>query len=407
MSLSRRQLLKGSLIAVAQIGAGVALVEAGRKGMDLLEQRDTWAEASVSNETFLARHATRLADLEFGASFAPEQWSLDAPGHAEARAALALAVNDLDLRRLRLGIRWSRAVDASGNVDLRAYAPFIDYCAANDVEICLNVGPIRTFRWPEEHVPRHILESLPELPPQEGLVQVGQPLADTALDYLDRLLEVVHRDYGSAISAIQVENEPFYPLGEHLWRLSPAYLAQVARHVDAVFPDVSLLVSSAGRLDLRSVRDLFQRLLAGDDRFRDRLISGFDFHYKTPLRDSIPVVRYFDQISFARPFAPGLEEHRRDARAIGFGIEVTEGQAEPYGHFEEPGNSAREFRYMVLRCLEHVFEPGTPSLLRIWGVEELTKRMLHHERTPEHDQIIELIQTVNAATHPAPEATGT
>jgi hypothetical protein len=115
------------------------------------------------------------------------------------------------------------------------------------------------------------------------------------------------------------------------------------------------------------------------------------------LRDSFPIIRHFDQIAYAQPFATTCEQHIADSRSIGFRIEVTEGQAEPYDYFKQPGNSARDFRFLLLRCLDKVFDPQAPALLRIWGVEELTKKMLHGEVTDEHRQIIELIQTINGS----------
>jgi hypothetical protein len=251
------------------------------------------------------------------------------------------------------------------------------------------------FRWPEEHVPRFVLDRLPEAPAPGSVIEASDRLALTALDYLDRLLAALHSDYGpAAFPSLQLENEPFYPLGAHRWLMSPDYLARVASRLDAYSPRSRLLVTSAGRLNLHSIRDLFARLLA-EERYAGRLISGFDFHYKTPLRDSLPVVRYFDQISYARPFAPGLEEHRQDARALGFEIEVSEGQAEPNDYLDSPGNSATDFRYMLLRCLDRVVDPEKPALIRIWGVERLAQRMLSGELSPEHRQIIDLIQTVN------------
>ena len=36
-----------------------------------------------------------------------------------------------------------------------------------------------------------------------------------------------------------------------------------------------------------------------------------------------------------------------------------------------------------------------PALVRLWGVEELVKKMMRGELTEEHRRIIELIQTVN------------
>jgi hypothetical protein len=198
------------------------------------------------------------------------------------------------------------------------------------------------------------------------------------------------------VSIVQVENEPYYELGQHRWRFSSGYLEQVAQLMRAGFPEASILLTSAGRLHLHIIRDLFIRLLAMDDNWSGRLVSGFDFHYKTPLRDSYPLVRHFDQLSYARPFAPSTAEHIRDSRDVGFRIEVTEGQAEPYSYLTSPGNSATDLRFLILRLMDKVLDPQAPALIRLWGVEELAKRFLRGEATDEHRQMLEIIQTVNA-----------
>src|SRR5687767_11466516 len=113
-SLTRRQFLSRSLLTLAQLGGVFAVGQAGVKGPDLLELRETWAAAEAPNGTFRARHAGVLAGLEIGASFAPEQWTLDNAVEPEALQTLDYAVNGLRMRRLRLGLRWNRAVDADG-----------------------------------------------------------------------------------------------------------------------------------------------------------------------------------------------------------------------------------------------------------------------------------------------------
>jgi hypothetical protein len=239
------------------------------------------------------------------------------------------------------------------------------------------------------------------VPPADATIRPWDTLAQVALTYVESLLQALRSEYDNAFHTIQVENEPFYELGDHRWIMGQDYLRAVTYLVDEVFPEASILVTSAGRLNLNPVRNLYVSLL-GDERFEGRLISGFDYHYKTPLRDSVPIVRHFDQLAYARPLAPSLAQHQRDARDVGFRIEVTEGQMEPYGKFTDPGNSAKDFRFLLLRCLEKVLDPEAPKLLRIWGIEELSKHVLRRTTTDEHRQIIELIQTMNAAVHGSP-----
>ena len=390
-TFSRRDFLKRAA-AFGAFAAGFGGIEAARKAGDLWQQHQTWAEASRPNAEFFDRNAADLARLKLGGSFAPEQWPRDEAGQRGALTALDLSLRELGTRQLRLGLRWNR-VDSAAGVDLAPYRPVIDYCFANGVDLCLNLGPIRVFRWPEEHLPPGMA-----LPPQGSTIDPGSSLAESALDYLNRLLVALGREYGATLDAVrllQVENEPFFALGSRRWRMSEDYVAAAARAVSMAMPGAGLLVTSAGRLNLEEVRSLFQRLRAEEPLLAGRLVSGFDFHYKTPLRDSFPVIRHFDQVAYATPLAASLSRHVWDSRDLGFGIEVSEAQAEPYGKFQTPGNSARDFRFLLLRCLDSVLDPQRPALIRIWGLERLTERMLSGDLTAEHRDIIQIIQTLN------------
>ncbi|HLF78395.1 MAG TPA: hypothetical protein VJB57_13010 [Dehalococcoidia bacterium] len=397
--LSRRLFLRRAL-AVGTLCASIGGVEVARKGLDLLEQHRTWIEASYPNGEFLARNAPSLERLTLGTSFAPEQFRRSGDGAREALNALDFAVRDLGMSEVRLGLRWNRTLNREGAIDLSFYRPYLDYCLSRDIDICLNLGPIRVFRWPEEHVPQSVLSNLSRVPPTDATITTGEPLAQEALKHLERLQGELISDYGddllTRVSVVQVENEPFYELGQHRWRFGAGYLREVALRLIDSFSGAAVLVTSAGRLHLHLIRDLFAAFLASDDRFGGHLVSGFDFHYKTPLRDSYPVIRHFDQLSYARPLAPTPEEHVRDARDLGFRIEVTEGQAEPYGHLRSPGNSARDLRFLILRLMDKVLDPRQSALIRLWGVEELAKRLLRNEATEEHRQMVEVIQAVNA-----------
>jgi len=390
-TLSRRDFLQRAAVAGA-FAAGLGGIEAARKGWNLYEQHQAWAEASRPNADFFDRHAADLSRLTLGGSFAPEQWPLDDAGQRRALDALDLAVRELGIKQLRLGLRWNR-VDAGKDIDVSPYRPVLDYCLRSGVDLCLNVGPIRVFRWPEEHLPAGL-----ELPPPDSTIDVASPLADAALDYLQRLLTTLQREYGAdldRIHSVQIENEPYFPLGPHRWRMTEDYLAVAARSVTRVMPRAQLMITSAGRLNLDDIRRLFERLQLEEPPIAGRLVSGFDFHYVTPLRDSVPVARNFDQISYASPFAETLTRNVWDSRDAGFKIEVSEAQAEPYGRFTSPGNSARDFRFLLLRCLDKVLDPLAPALIRVWGLERLTQRMQAGDLTPDHRDIIQIVQTVN------------
>lgn len=397
-SISRRQLLIGA----GRMGAAFVAFEVARKGAGLIEQRLTWEQASEPNNAFLSRNAERLLDFELGGSFAPEQWPRRESSQRQALTGLDLAIKDLGIKQMRLGIRWDRVHRDDGRIDLGIYSALIQRCIDNGVDICLNVGPVRVFRWPEEHVPDSVLAGLPWQPPRGAVITPESPLGRASMEHLDRLIESLQTQYTaselSSVTMIQAENEPFYLMGENEWLISSSQVEAVVHRVHAAFPDARILVTSAGRLNMNDVRDVFVNLLAADDSLRDRLVSGFDFHYRTPSRDSYPVVRYFDQISYARPLVAGTNDNIADARQVGYRIEITEGQMEPYGQFEQPGNSVRDLRYMLQRVIDHVLDPKAPGLVRLWGVEELVKKMIRGNLTEDHRQIIALIQAINDRT---------
>jgi hypothetical protein len=396
MALTRRRLLR-NLLTPGAFAAGAGGVEAVRKAHDYIEQQETWDEASRPNAEFFTRHEADLSRLTLGGSFAPEQWSTKGPATADAMAGLDTAVRELGIRQLRLGLRWNRIGWNGDEIDLTSYAPVLEYCFGAGIDVCLDIGPIRVFRSPEEHYPR----TLEDLPPRDSVIQSDDAIAKQGLAYLSRLFDALKREYGSAlrsVSAYQLENEPYYPLGAHRWQMSQPYMGSVAGRILEAFPDAKLLVTSAGRLNLDSIQTLFEALLRERPELRGRLISGFDFHYRTPMRQSYPLIRYLDQVGYATPFAPSLSQAIWQSRDYGYAIEVTEGQMEPFAQFPQPGNSARDLRFLILRCLDKVLDPQRPGLIRLWGIEELTKRMLSGRLTSEHRDIIEIIRRVNHAS---------
>ncbi|HXH23010.1 MAG TPA: hypothetical protein VNN10_13365 [Dehalococcoidia bacterium] len=394
-AISRRQFFELSAAGAALLAAGEGLDYA----REMWRQQEAWAAAALPNDEFLRQHGTLFRNVALGASFAPEQWTGGAERRGASLAALDWLSRDLGIRHVRLGLRWQRVEWRRGHIDLSMYRPYLDYAFGNGLQVCLNVGPIRTFRWPEEHLPSW-LPGFVQVPPDGARIRAGTPLTEAASDYASRLLEALTREYGaerlSSLPAVQTENEPFYRFRTHRWVLDEDYVLECIRRLNSVFPRSLILVSSAGRLDFGPIQDLFSKLLAEGDEYRGRLVMGFDYHYKTPQRDSFPVIRWTDPITFQRVGYQTCDENREMARSLGYAIEVTEGQAEPFGHLSEPGNSARHFRFMLLRCAGRVLLPEQPSLIRIWGVEEMAKKVLSGETTPEHEAIFDLVRRINA-----------
>jgi hypothetical protein len=391
---SRRQFLGLSTGAAALLVAGEGMGYA----REMWEQQQSWSAAAVANDQFLHENGHHFRNVTLGTSFAPEQWTGRAERRDEPLEALDWLVRDLGIRHVRLGFRWQRVEWRRGEIDLTPYQRYLDYAFRNDLQLCLNLGPIRTFRWPEEHLPSWLPRAI-DIPRDGAKIRLGSPLVEVAEDYLGRLLDLLFREYGrermQGLATIQAENEPFYKLRSHDWTLDSEYVRHSIRRLNAAFPNSRILVTSAGRLNFGSIQDLFAKLLREGETFTGRLVMGFDYHYKTPERDAFPVIRHTDPITFQRVGYQTCEGNRNMARSMGYDIEVTEGQAEPYSYLDAPGNSARHFRFMLLRCASRVLLPESPSVLRIWGVEEMAKKVLAGDTNGEHDAIFDLVRLIN------------
>jgi hypothetical protein len=122
---------------------------------------------------------------------------------------------------------------------------------------------------------------------------------------------------------------------------------------------------------------------------------GYNYYYKLPEPQRYPILRKLDNMFISDPRLLHTHRLRKLASEQGFHIEISEAQAEPWTTVTSPGNSASEFRFVLLRCMREVLNLQEKSVIRYWGIEELAKKALANELTDEHKQIIELIQKVN------------
>src|SRR5690606_37384364 len=106
-------------------------------------------------------------------------------------SVLQVLIHDLGMSDIRLGVKWNKAVDKKGNFDFSYYQPYLDYCLSNNVSVCLNVGPIKTFGWPEEYIPQKLVGAVES----NSYIKPDSAIALNALEYLQNLLEHIKKSY--------------------------------------------------------------------------------------------------------------------------------------------------------------------------------------------------------------------
>ncbi len=368
------------------VGAGAV------EGSIFADQNAVWEKASQKNDIFIEENKEQLSHIKYGASFSPEMFGLslewqqtESDQYAKQQNlmldCLDAVINDFNIRDIRLGIQWKNAVDPHdpSNVTLDFYYPIIQKCIENNVNITLNTGAIKTFRYPEMHVPEKLLKETP-IPPEGAIVIPQDPIAKSATEYLGKLYSEIHRLWpGEAqknFVVIQPENEGFNPFGNKKWVMSDDYYQQIINLTHAYFPDASILLNSAGAKDLSKIRNLYGAVLREKPHLYGKLITGIDYYYLKPDSVHLPFVKpALEPVTIAKmkAFYSMDEFTRHTFETAGSGIkrEITEGQAEKWGKEHLPQESCQGFKFMTLRM-----SPFTDELIRIWGIEELARRFV-------------------------------
>lgn len=407
---SRRKFIIGAA-AITTVGAAASVGFSEVNERFLQPRKELiadWESASVENEQFMEVHKTELEHVRLGCSLSPEQ--LEWLGIHDSPEQVLDYLQELGINNIRLGIRWDRSVDNDGNIDLSYYGPWIVESLKRGMDLCLNVGPIKVFRWPEDHVPKSVLKRLEQqrrLPEKGALIQPDDPLAREGLEYLNTLLpELAKLTQGHTVT-IQPENEAQTPFGEHEWVASSDYLFTVVKTILDHFPNSPILLNSPAVKQSKSpiphsstleyTAQLAKALVAA--RPGVEVISGVDVYPETPHSMTVPRSNGLQvDTQMALLASRGehvLHDYVADMTTSGIRTEVTELQAEPWGNRTQPGNSAQSLRFAVLRSLPFV-DTSKPTTLRLWGIEHLYAKLVKGKETEEHKKIDELVQMINA-----------
>jgi len=344
-----------------------------------------WAQAEKENVH---------EDIEIGCSFSPEEMEMKIGSGQKSLDALKIIVEKFGIQEIRLGMRWGS--------DFEYYKPFLDYCFNSDVNLCLNIGPIKVFRWPEEHVPKNVLEKLSKIPEKEAQIEKDMEIAQEAYSHLDELLEYLQKNYSKRnldkIRTIQIENECFNPFGQFKWTFGQAYLIGLMKKINRILPNAGFMLSSSACKDTKKISSVFKEFQKQNPKFTNDLAFGINYYYKTPFNQKWPLINKLDNIVQSNLFLNLCAWTRKEAKKQNYRIEISEAQAEGWGpNIQGPGKLSKEFQFMLIRCTKEILnlQDDEKSIIRIWGIENFAKDYLNGTLDKEQEQILRTVKTIN------------
>lgn len=321
-------------------------------------------------------------EIVWGTSFSPEYSQY--LGDRNPLETLKIVREKLNIQDFRLGLRWN-TVEQNGKVSLGYYEKYIDYLLKSNCNVCLNVGPIKVMRWPEEHIPSYIEVE------KRAVVKKDSELAKYAIEYFNKLLELIDRKYGQQINSsskisFQIENECYNRFGHKRLLMSDEYLLEIATILHEYFPKNKLMMDSAARKDLSKLLHLFEILVQKDLYKWKQLTVGINYYSMIP--EIRPFLKRIEALTFFYPWSMSLSHLKKLEEKYGFGLEISEAQFEPWERMTLPGNSLDELRYVVKNGLKIFPESYTYRVIRLWGMEEFGLKMKEKKLTSEHKDIL-------------------
>ncbi|MBN1332004.1 hypothetical protein JW978_03915 [Candidatus Dojkabacteria bacterium] len=340
---------------------------------------------------------TKTNRVKIGTSFSPEELESKGLSYFQSLEALKVVREEFEIKDIRLGIRWNQAVDKNGTVDLHYYKPFLDYCLNTDIKLTLNIGPIKTFRWPESHVPAVVLKKLEKIPPNNTEIDLEDDMAAVAIHFSEELLNKLQSRYSAEelghIVMIQPENEAFNAFGLKKWTMSEEYIQKMIETIWEFFPGKEILLSSSGCTNIKKCLEVAQKYVERIHKFT----FGINYYYKTPFNQQSPFISWYDDIWRSRFHGISCAKNKKLADYYGYKVEITEAQLEGWGHrIKGPGQSTIEFERMMKR-IERFILPEEGGLVRVWGIENFARDYIFKRLSEEQQNIIRIIKDINLA----------
>jgi hypothetical protein len=410
--LGRRDVLRGAgSIAIAAPLLIPFRIPPEAFEIDMDGEPNLRSEALLPRDQFLAHYepALRTRKIHIGTSFCPEYFGAAAEGSQPGREELAMrvlraCVEDLGMTDIRLGLRWTNL--APDGVTLTSfYKPYLDYLFRHPSvrQVVLDIGPLKTFRWPEIHVPKPVIEGLRRVPSKTATITPDMEIARHSLAHAQRTIEYLGSEYDGAKPVAISLNEPFHGFGKYEWVMGEAYLEQLLDVIfsSGYFEGAGLIINSAQGLDLDRIADFFADLVRKRPEFKGRLTSGFDIYPFLPPVVNFPVLREIlaNIRRTIRDWDDQVTMNLRRARhpEYGYRIEITEAQAEPFGQHKVVGNSLPHYQHVLAQCIDRILDPQQDeSVIRIFGAEYQLRSVFEGTATDANREILALTRAINA-----------
>lgn len=284
---------------------------------------------------FFVGFSSKRENISWGANFSQK--------HAQTlgldwKKAYIEIMDDLGVKRLKLGTYWDYIEWEKGQYSFADLDWQIKEAEKRDVEIILVIG-MKTPGWPECHIPRWAKD----LSKREQQIEILKYLEQIVLRYKD----------SQAIRYWQVENEPFFPFGNCLWR-DKKFLKKEIELVKSL-DSRKIIISESGEFPL-----WFKAAKYGD-------IVGVTMYRKVWFKELNSYIVY--------PFPATFYKRKASLIKTLFGKEVigVELQAEPWGPFpvynlpmaeQEKSMSLERFKKNVAFAQKVGFSENY-----FWGVE--------------------------------------
>jgi hypothetical protein len=407
-----RKFLKSKLIAfiysISDSGILRLIFRKHHQELDIIR-----AQTFDTVEEFINAHSDFLKKIELGHSYSVEHMNYlnsfnelpdsSKPTHLEA---LNILTNEIGLKSIRLGIRWCD-VDFDGKVNIEKYKEVVKYCLENKLSICLNVGPIKVFRWPEVYVPDRIVNAQ-NIGTDKYEITAESEISKESIIYLEKLFDAFEKEFGreffDKIKTVQVDNEMFNPFGTKRWYAGFDHLFEIIKSVNKRFKTSKILLSISGgpnefdilNPDVLRVQKFIKSFIPAD--LVSRIVIGFNFYYQVPglprdrngnSLDAFSVLKIINGKNILKNIKQWASQNKVD-------FEVTELQFEPWGEHGDAGLNFRGFQFSLLRLKEIIQLENQPkTVLRLWGTELFAQKFFAGELSEDQEKIVELIQEID------------